>query len=88
VWAYKIVEKPKTADEFRYLRFAWRKDGGGSVLIAFAINNGQWSGKRYVAGPYNLGGSGIKVAELAPTEWTVVTRDLFKDYGELSSLFS
>ena len=83
-WAYKIVETPKAADEFRYLRFAWRKEGGGSILIAFAINNGQWSGKRYAAGPYQLGGSGVKIAEVAPTEWTVVTRDLFKDYGALS----
>jgi hypothetical protein len=83
-WAYKIVETPKAADEFRYLRFAWRKEGGGSILIAFATNGGQWSGKRYAAGPYALGGSGYTIAHVAPTEWTVVTRDLFKDFGELS----
>jgi hypothetical protein len=89
-WAYKIVETPKAAGEFRYLRFAWRKEGGGSILLAFAVN-GNWNGKRYSAGPYNLGGSGFSTGEKAPVEWTVVTRDMFKDFGEItltSILFS
>ena len=79
-WGFKIVEKPTGADEFRYLRFAWKKEGGGSILLGFA-NDNNWSGKRYVSGEYDLGASGHKVAEKAPLEWTVVTRDLFKDYG-------
>ena len=81
-WAYKIVERPTGPNEFRYLRFAWKKDDNGSVLLGLA-NNGGWSGKRYVAGPYALGGQGVKVAEKAPGEWTVVTRDMFKDFGAL-----
>ena len=79
-WGFKIVEKPAGPNEFRYLRFAWKKEGGGSILLGFA-NDNTWSGKRYVSGEYALGGSGLKVAEKAPLEWTVVTRDLFKDYG-------
>ena len=79
-WGFKIVEKPTGANEFRYLRFAWKKEGGGSVLLGLA-NDTSWSGKRYSAGEYALGNQGFKIAEKAPTEWTVVTRDLFKDFG-------
>ena len=79
-WAFKIVEKPAGPNEFRHIRFAWKKDGGGSVLLGFA-NDNSWSGKRYVGGPYALGGQGHTVAAKAPVEWTVVTRDLFKDFG-------
>lgn len=79
-WAFKIVEKPAGPNEFRHIRFAWKKDGGGSVLLGFA-NDNNWSGKRYVGGPYALGGQGHTVAAKAPVEWTVVTRDLFKDFG-------
>ncbi len=79
-WGFKIVEKPTGPNEFRYLRFAWKKVGGGSILLGFA-NDNNWSGKRYVSGEYVLGGTGHKVAEKAPGEWTVVTRDLVKDFG-------
>ena len=79
-WAYKIVEKPAGPNEFRHIRFAWKKDGGGSVLLGFADNNG-WNGKRYAGGPYVLGGQRHTVAAKAPVEWTIVTRDLFKDFG-------
>ena len=79
-WGFKIVEKPTGANEFRYLRFAWKKEGGGSALLGLA-NDKNWSGKRYAAGEYALGNQGYKVAEKAPAEWTVVTRDLFKDFG-------
>lgn len=78
-WVYKIVEKPTGPNEFRYLRFAWKKEKG-SILLGFA-NDGNWSGKRYVAGEYAIGGSGHKVAEKGPEDWTVVTRDVFKDFG-------
>ncbi len=79
-WGYKIVEKPTGPNEFRYLRFAWKKEKGGSILLGFANDNG-WSGKRYAAGQYDLGATGHKVAEKSPEEWTVVTRDVFKDFG-------
>lgn len=82
-WDFQFVETPKAANEFRYMRFAWKKDDGGSILIAFPQNGG-WGGKRYVAGPYALGGSGLKVAEVAPKEWTIVTRDVYKDFGNLN----
>ncbi len=79
-WGFKIVEKPTGANEFRFIRFAWKKEGGGSVLLGFA-NDNSWSGKRYAAGEYGLGAQGVKIAEKAPVEWTVVTRDIYKDFG-------
>jgi len=79
-WGFKIVEKPAGPNEFRHIRFAWKKAGRGSLLLGFA-NDNNWSGKRYAAGEYALGATGVKVAEKAPTEWTLVTRDLFKDFG-------
>ena len=79
-WVYKIVEKPTGPNEFRYVRFAWKKEKGDSILLGFANDNG-WSGKRYAAGGYDLGATGHKVADKAPEEWTVVTRDVFKDFG-------
>ena len=79
-WGFKIVEKPTGANEFRYIRFAWKKEGGGSVLLGFA-NDNSWSGKRYAAGDYGLGAQGVTIAAKAPVEWTVVTRDIYKDFG-------
>ncbi len=81
-WDFQFVETPKAANEFRYMRFAWKKDDDGSILIAFP-QNGNWSGKRYAAGPYDLGTTGLRVADEAPKEWTIVTRDVFKDFGPL-----
>ncbi len=81
-WDFQFVERPKAANEFRYLRFAWKKADDGAILLAFP-QNGTWGGKRYVAGPYDLGGTGLKVADAAPKEWTIVTRDVFKDFGPL-----
>jgi|GEM_PF-223631 len=86
----KIVEKPGEG-EYRYLRYAWKKLGGGSVLLQLSAN-GAWGpargqGKpayRYEAGPAAnpLGAETLKVSEKLPYGWTVVTRDLFADFGE------
>jgi hypothetical protein len=85
----KIVEKPGEG-EYRYLRFAWKKKGGGSVLLQLNAN-GAWGPKRgekkpsyrYEAGPANspLDAEAIKVDAKLPEGWTVVTRDLFADFG-------
>src|SRR5262249_24259860 len=80
-WNYKIVEKPKRANDFRYLRFGWKKLGGNGIVIQFYDPNKAW-GFRYHAGTniYNWQPS-QQVNAKAPAEWEVVTRDLFKDYG-------
>lgn len=37
---------------------------------------------RYFAGENTSGWSATRVAEKAPDEWTVVERDLWKDFGD------
>lgn len=85
----KIVEKPGDG-EYRYLRFAWKKKGGGNVLLQLNAN-GAWGpkrgenkpGYRYEAGPANnpFNAEAIKVDAKLPEDWVVVTRDLFADFG-------
>lgn len=86
----KIAEKPGDG-EYRYLRFAWKKRGGANVLLRLSAN-GSLDLKRvtnnaptyaYEAGDGSnkLRAPAIRLSEKLPTEWTVVTRDLFADFG-------
>jgi mono/diheme cytochrome c family protein len=87
-WKLPIRETPKDG-EFRYLRFAWKKLGGGGAMLEVA-REGNWPpakaspapGGRYVAGPNETGMDAIAVGDTAPTDWTVVTIDLWKDLGD------
>ncbi len=86
-WHFVIREKPQPG-QYRYLRLAWKKRGGGSVMIELA-SSGQWpSAKvargRYVAGPNTTGWSSVSISDTAPTEWTVSTFDLWKDLGDFT----
>lgn len=77
--------------EYRYLRFAWIKQGGDGIAIQLA-HDYQWGPTegaagafRYHAGPGGAAyGDSIEVAADLPTEWTVVTRDLYADFGEFT----
>jgi hypothetical protein len=89
-WGYKIAESP-TEGQFRYLRFAWRKSGGASIMLQLNANGafGPVAGQtgpafRYTAGPTKdpLGASSLAVDANLPGDWVVVTRDLFADFGE------
>ncbi|MDA1016573.1 MAG: DUF1553 domain-containing protein [Planctomycetota bacterium] len=87
-WKLPIREKPGPA-EYRYLRYAWKKTGGGGAMLEVA-REGKWPpakatpapGGRYVAGPNETGMDAIVVDDAAPTDWTVVTIDLWKDLGD------
>lgn len=86
-WDFRIREKPQPG-EYRYLRMAWRKAGGGGIMLELAMN-GNWPAAsspagRYVAGPNRTGWAAISLADSAPTEWTVVTVDLWKDLGDVT----
>jgi len=70
--------------QFRYARFALRKQGGGSALV-------QWLGRKPRPGPHDyVAGKGDEDPGKAkhvwdldlPDEWIVVTRDLHEDFGE------
>jgi len=86
----KIRENPGPG-EFRYLRFAWKKQGGQAICLQLN-HDGQWGpagdkpGKfRYHAGPSGeLFGGSIGVDANLPAALTVVTRDLFADFGEFT----
>ena len=84
-WDYPIVEKPGPG-QYRYLRFAWKRVGGAGTMIQLHNSNGVWN-QRYFAGrrsPQTLSwGPMIEVTATIPTEWVVVTRDLFKDFGPM-----
>jgi hypothetical protein len=79
--------------EVRYIRFAWKKQGGNTICLQLN-HDGQWgpggSGRegakfRYHAGPGGecYGGS-LVIDEQLPAKFTVVTRDLFADFGEFT----
>jgi len=85
----KIAENPGPG-EYRYLRYAWKKIGGNSVLLQLNAN-GKWGPPEGQATPtyrYESGPAGnpfsvaaLKVNARLPYGWTVVTRDLFADFG-------
>ncbi len=87
-WRIVIREQPAEG-EYRYLRFAWKKKGGGGAMLEVA-REGQWPpanadpppGGRYVAGPNETGMDAIIVADAAPADWTEVTIDLWQDLGD------
>lgn len=83
-WQYRITEKPGPG-QYRYLRFAWKSAGASGVMLELAAD-GQWPPadrpvRRYYAGQNTTGWAAIEVAPHAPGQWTVVTRDLWKDFG-------
>lgn len=86
----KIRENPQPG-EYRYLRFAWKKVGG--ALICLQLNHdGLWgpAGDNPAKFRYDAGsgaesyGAAVRVDGALPAGWTVVTRDLFADFGEFT----
>lgn len=88
----KIKEKPGDG-EYRYLRFAWKKVGGNNILLQLNANDGTLkplaAGESRPAFAYEAGDGAnsarapaIRLGNTLPKEWTVVTRDLFADFGE------
>jgi hypothetical protein len=78
-WAYRIAEKPKEG-EYRYLRFAWKSDGLTGIMLQLHDDKDWFI--RYTAGANKFGWETKFVSETLPQEWTMVTVDLFKDFGE------
>jgi len=78
-WKYRIVEKPKEG-EYRYLRFAWKADGCAGIMLQMHDVK-DWH-IRYTAGTNSQGWQTKFVADKAPADWVVVTRDLYADFGE------
>ncbi|MBC8427740.1 hypothetical protein H8D98_00615 [bacterium] len=83
-WSYEIVENPTRENQYRYITFAWRKDGGTGIQLQLSGEPGGWE-YRYHAGVLGAGEVGwepsIEISASIPQEWEVVTRDLFADFG-------
>jgi hypothetical protein len=80
-WSFRITQKPQ-ANEFRYLRFAWQKQGGAGIMLQLAAGGGWQNARRYFAGQNTANHQpALQVQSTMPTEWTVVTRDLYADFG-------
>ncbi len=83
--AARIRENPGPG-EYRFVRFAWKKQGGKSICLQLA-HDGAWGGDRkyrYHAGSGPCFDGSTAIGETLPEEWTVVTRDLFADFGDFT----
>ncbi|HVC95724.1 MAG TPA: PVC-type heme-binding CxxCH protein [Pirellulales bacterium] len=79
---------PLPSPTFRYLRFAWKSVGAQGVMFELAAD-GHWPPadkplRRYYSGRNSSGWAATEVSPDVPTEWTVVTVDLWKDFGEFT----
>jgi putative membrane-bound dehydrogenase-like protein len=85
-WDHRIVEKPRPG-EYRYLRFAWKAPAATGVMLELA-DDGNWppageARRRFYSGTNTTGWKAVRVAEQVPTDWVVVTRDLWKEFGPM-----
>ncbi|NUQ60959.1 MAG: c-type cytochrome [Pirellulales bacterium] len=86
-WEYPIRENP-VPGEYRYLRFAWKCRGGDGVMIELA-GGGNWPPAdkpvwRYYSGRNTTGWAAVEVSPRQPGDWVVITRDLWKDFGDFT----
>ncbi len=89
-WNFKIRQHPGSG-EYRYIRFTWKKQGGGTLGVQLA-HDGKFGpvGKdgpsfRYHAGPGNTLGASLTLTDnLAPLKSQEVVRDLYADFGEFT----
>ncbi len=86
-WEYPITEHPEPG-QFRYLQFAWKQPRGDGVMIELAAD-GQWpqageARQRYFSGKNTTGWNAVQISPERPEDWTLVTRDLWKDFGALT----
>jgi hypothetical protein len=85
------IRKEPGPGEYRYLRFAWKKQGGNQICLQLN-HDGAWGPTaggtgakfRYHAGPGDCYGASLRVAARLPNRLTVVTRDLYADFGEFT----
>ncbi len=86
----KIRQNPGPG-EFRFMQFAWKKKGGVAICLQLS-HDGAWGPVgdpahkfRYHAGPGpECYGGSLAVDPKLPDGWTLVTRDLFADFGEFT----
>lgn len=84
-WSFRIRENPKPG-EFRYLTWAWKTPQGEGALVEIATE-GRWPPAdsprfRYYSGRNTSDWQATLVSQTVPRDWTMVTRDLWKDFGD------
>jgi hypothetical protein len=77
-WSYRITREPAPG-EYRFLRFAWRADGARGIMVQMHDEK-DWN-LRFTAGVDEFNWGTKFVAPAPPAAWTVVTRDLYDDFG-------
>lgn len=85
------IRKEPGPGEYRYLRFAWKKQGGNQICLQLN-HDGQWGPTasrpgakfRYHAGPIEPFGASLQVDAKLPNRFVLVTRDLYADFGEFT----
>ena len=86
-WKFRIRENPQPG-EFRYLRFSWKTSDSTGIMLELA-DNGQWPPRYekvrwYLSGKNAKRWGAIRLSPDPPTKWTVVTRDLWRNFGDLT----
>jgi len=71
-WLYPI-------DEYPYMTFAWKKDGGTGIMIQLAFDEA-WA-YRYFSGVNVTDWPGIQLEEDIPADWMLYTRNLTEDFA-------
>jgi hypothetical protein len=71
-WQYSI-------DDYPFITFAWKKDGGTGIMVQFAHDNA-WA-YRYFSGVNVTNWAGIQLEDDIPDEWMVYTRNWEDDFG-------
>jgi hypothetical protein len=88
----EIRERPRLG-QYRYVRFAWKKKGGTRICLQLG-HDGHFGPEedaspsptfRYDAGTGPVSyKAALRIATAKPSEWTVVTRDLYADFGKFT----
>ncbi|HVT79060.1 MAG TPA: hypothetical protein VHM90_00270, partial [Phycisphaerae bacterium] len=90
--ALPVREHPRSG-EYRFVTFAWRKDGGGRIALQFdhadesqdCHKQGRLHGYRFDAGDgAPVDGLALRTDGKAPQAWWTLTRDLWHDFGDFT----
>ena len=86
-WSFKIRKNPGPG-EFRYLRLAWKTSDADGVMLEIS-DNGNWPEpndpkRRYYSGKNTSKWKATQISSETPGEWTVVTRDMWKEFGDFT----
>ena len=80
-WGWAVVETPAADNEFRYITFAWKKDGGTSIMLQLSGDPDGWSHRYHSGVNVKDWNPSLEVQPNIPVDWEVQTMDMFADWG-------